>query len=88
VATCRVSRDVQTDRPALTVTRVHQDIQPANILVFPQKDKSAPFDVRFKLTDFGLAEIGRVSTSTGTMVTENRGNRMYSEFLPMDHSML
>ncbi|KIL87932.1 hypothetical protein FAVG1_08814 [Fusarium avenaceum] len=50
----------------------HQDIQPANILVFPQKDKSAPFDVTFKFTDFGLAEIGR-----GTMVTKNRGNQMY-----------
>ncbi|KAF4439105.1 serine/threonine protein kinase [Fusarium austroafricanum] len=56
---------------------VHQDIQPANILVFPQKDKDSRFDVKFKLTDFGLAELGRVSTSGGTMATENRGNRMY-----------
>jgi serine/threonine protein kinase len=59
--------------------RVHQDIQPANILVFPQDNPCSRFDVRFKLTDFGLAEIGRVSTSSGTMATENRGNRMYSE---------
>ncbi|KAH7004105.1 kinase-like domain-containing protein [Fusarium venenatum] len=56
---------------------VHQDIQPANILVFPAKQKDSEFDVKFKLTDFGLAEIGRVSNSGGTMVTENRGNRMY-----------
>ncbi|KLO81247.1 uncharacterized protein LW93_4821 [Fusarium fujikuroi] len=56
---------------------VHQDIQPANILVFPEKDKDSRFDVRFKLTDFGLAEIGRVSASGGKLATENRGNRMY-----------
>ncbi|RFN47668.1 serine/threonine protein kinase [Fusarium flagelliforme] len=56
---------------------VHQDIQPANILVFPEDGSDSPFNVRFKLTDFGLTEIGRVSTSNGTMVTENRGNRMY-----------
>ncbi|KAI1061174.1 hypothetical protein LB506_011616 [Fusarium annulatum] len=56
---------------------VHQDIQPANILVFPEKDKDSRFDVKFKLTDFGLAEIGRISTSGGKLATENRGNRMY-----------
>ncbi|KAK6719667.1 hypothetical protein SNK05_002799 [Fusarium graminearum] len=60
-----------------TLAGVHQDIQPANILVFPQKNQVSPFDVKFKLTDFGLAEIGRVSNFGGTMVTENRGNRMY-----------
>ena len=64
----------------LTGSRVHQDIQPANILVFPEDGSDSPFNVRFKLTDFGLTEIGRVSTSNGTMVTENRGNRMYSEY--------
>ncbi|PNP85086.1 hypothetical protein FNYG_01611 [Fusarium nygamai] len=55
----------------------HQDIQPANILVFPEKDKDSRFDVRFKLTEFGQAEIGRISTSGGKLATENRGNRMY-----------
>ncbi|KAF4981161.1 hypothetical protein FZEAL_2995 [Fusarium zealandicum] len=62
---------------AITVHRVHQDIQPANILVFPQSDKS-PFDVRFKLTDFGIAEMRRVLIARGAMATENAGNRMYS----------
>ncbi|KAF9773689.1 hypothetical protein IL306_008448 [Fusarium sp. DS 682] len=56
---------------------VHQDIQPANILVFPGNDKGSRFDVRFKLKGFGLAEIGRFSTSSGTMATKNRRNRMY-----------
>ncbi|WXC56844.1 hypothetical protein SNK03_002775 [Fusarium graminearum] len=56
---------------------VHQDIQPSNILVFPQKDKYSEFDVKFKLTDFGLAEMGRVLNSRGTMATEDRGNMMY-----------
>ncbi|KAF5964031.1 serine/threonine protein kinase [Fusarium bulbicola] len=63
--------------PIWFLAGVHQDIQPANILVFPEKDKDSRFDVKFKLTDFGLAEIGRISTSGGKLATENRGNRMY-----------
>lgn len=63
--------------PVWFLAGVHQDIQPANILVFPEKDKDSRFDVKFKLTDFGLAEIGRISTSSGKLATENRGNRMY-----------
>ncbi|KAI3575843.1 kinase-like domain-containing protein [Fusarium oxysporum f. sp. albedinis] len=63
--------------PIWFLAGVHQDIQPANILVFPEKDKDSRFDVKFKLTDFGLAEIGRVSASGGKLATENRGNRMY-----------
>ncbi|KAF5686286.1 serine threonine kinase [Fusarium circinatum] len=63
--------------PVWFLAGVHQDIQPANILVFPEKDKDSRFDVKFKLTDFGLAEIGRISTSGGKLATENRGNRMY-----------
>ncbi|KAF5633819.1 serine threonine kinase [Fusarium tjaetaba] len=63
--------------PVWFLAGVHQDIQPANILVFPEKDKDSRFDVKFKLTDFGLAEIGRVSASGGKLATENRGNRMY-----------
>ncbi|KAF4982069.1 hypothetical protein FDECE_17584 [Fusarium decemcellulare] len=57
--------------------RVHQDIQLANILVFPRSDKS-PFDVTFKLTDFGMAEVRRVLTPEGAMAIRNEGNRMYS----------
>ena len=66
----------------LTVTRIHQDIQPANILVFPQDVSRSRFDVKFKLADFGLTEIGPVSCSSGKMATVNRGNRMYSKSLP------
>ncbi|KAG5759530.1 hypothetical protein H9Q72_012345 [Fusarium xylarioides] len=63
--------------PVWFLAGIHQDIQPANILVFPEKDKDSRFDVKFKLTDFGLADIGRISTSGGKLATENRGNRMY-----------
>ncbi|KAJ4244270.1 hypothetical protein NW757_010629 [Fusarium falciforme] len=61
---------------------VHQDIQPANILVFPHPPKSPPrdksrFDVRFKLADFGLAELRRVSKPDEQFTIENEGNCMY-----------
>ncbi|KAF4454846.1 serine/threonine protein kinase [Fusarium austroafricanum] len=57
---------------------IHQDIQPANILVFPRNTDS-PYDVSFKLADFGLAEIVRgVEGEGATVPTENEGNRMYS----------
>ncbi|KAJ3526325.1 hypothetical protein NM208_g11246 [Fusarium decemcellulare] len=42
-----------------SIVGVHQDIQLANILVFPRSNKS-PYDVTFKLTDFGMAELRRV----------------------------
>lgn len=61
--------------------RIHQDIQPANILVFPQDASDSPFDVKFKLTDFGLTEFGRLSC--GKIATVNRGNRMYSKCHPV-----
>ncbi|EEU36982.1 uncharacterized protein NECHADRAFT_52172 [Fusarium vanettenii 77-13-4] len=63
-------------------TAVHQDIQPANILVFPHPPKSPPrdksrFDVRFKLADFGLAELRRVSKPDEQFTIDNEGNCMY-----------
>ncbi|RTE80701.1 hypothetical protein BHE90_004790 [Fusarium euwallaceae] len=62
---------------------IHQDIQPANILVFPHPENSIPkgktrFNVRFKLADFGLAEVRRVSKSGEILNIKNEGNRMYS----------
>ncbi|KAF4999923.1 hypothetical protein FGRMN_2161 [Fusarium graminum] len=60
-----------------TLVGVHQDIHPGNVLVFPKVDGHSPFDVTFKLTDFGLAEMGRVSPSDQKLTTGNRGNRMY-----------
>lgn len=59
---------------------VHMDIQPANILVFPHPDKS-PFDVDFKLADFGTSAMRRVETD-GTIAIDamNEGNRMYCEY--------
>ncbi|KAF9770537.1 hypothetical protein IL306_011900 [Fusarium sp. DS 682] len=64
---------------SIIVLEVHQDIQPSNILVFPQKDTGSRFDVNFKLADFGLAEIGRISLPGDSLMTKRRGNRMYSE---------
>ncbi|RMJ20214.1 hypothetical protein CDV36_000098 [Fusarium kuroshium] len=67
------------------IAAIHQDIQPANILVFPhpkkssnQKQKESRFNVRFKLADFGLAEVRRVLRPDGRFKIENEGNRMYS----------
>ncbi|KAF4460055.1 serine threonine kinase [Fusarium albosuccineum] len=59
------------------IAGIHQDIQPANILVFPRSNKSR-FDVTFKLADFGMAELKKVLTPKGAMAIENEGNRMYS----------
>ncbi|KAF4333055.1 serine threonine kinase [Fusarium beomiforme] len=72
-------RDVQRlgVTPDRFLSGVHQDIQPANILVFPQKDMDSRFDVVFKLTDLGLAELATIPAFSGTIATENRGNRMY-----------
>ncbi|KAF5628942.1 serine threonine kinase [Fusarium sp. NRRL 52700] len=56
---------------------IHQDIHPGNILVFPKVGARSQFDVKFKLTDFGLAGMGRVSPSDKRLVTGNRGNREY-----------
>ncbi|KAF5543011.1 serine threonine kinase [Fusarium mexicanum] len=58
-------------------TGVHQDIHLGNILVFPGTDSNSPYDVYFKITDFGLAEMGRVSIFDEALVTFNTGNRMY-----------
>ncbi|KAM6509941.1 hypothetical protein FALCPG4_017577 [Fusarium falciforme] len=64
-------------------TAIHQDIQPANILVFPHPPKSprrkkSRFDVRFKLADFGLAEVRRLLKPDGHFQITNEGNAMYS----------
>ncbi|RSL72950.1 hypothetical protein CEP53_000901, partial [Fusarium sp. AF-6] len=61
---------------------IHQDIQPANILVFPhppksQEQKESRFDVRFKLADFGFAELRRVSNPDEEFNVENEGSSMY-----------
>ncbi|KAF4340252.1 serine threonine kinase [Fusarium beomiforme] len=61
-----------------SLTGVHQDIQPSNILAFPQKNTASRFDVNFKLADFGLAEIGRISVPGDSLTTKKRGNRMYN----------
>lgn len=60
-----------------SLTGVHQDIHPGNILVFPGTDSKSPYDVHFKITDFGLAEMGRVSVFDDALATFNTGNRMY-----------
>ncbi|RSL66491.1 hypothetical protein CEP54_003656 [Fusarium duplospermum] len=78
------------DRPPIAgesmngfIEGIHQDIHPANILVFPHPENSIPkgktrFNVRFKLADFGLAEVRRVSKSGEILNIKNQGNRMYS----------
>ena len=58
------------------MSRIHQDIQPANILVFPG-DTGSPYDVYFKLADFGLTEVVRVTGEGETFPVNNEGNKMY-----------
>ncbi|QGI85876.1 uncharacterized protein FFB20_10578 [Fusarium fujikuroi] len=61
-----------------SLSGIHHDIQPANILVFREEGTSA-YDVLFKLADFGLAEIVRTNGGEGVKVPiDNEGNRMYS----------
>ncbi|KAK7598514.1 hypothetical protein V3481_000140 [Fusarium oxysporum f. sp. vasinfectum] len=67
-----------TASPHWSLSGVHQDIQLSNILVFPQKNKSSRFDVNFKLADFGLAKIGRTSSPGDSLMTSNKGNRIYT----------
>ncbi|KAF5707991.1 serine threonine kinase [Fusarium mundagurra] len=67
----------QNHYPHGPLTGVHQDIHPGNILVFPGTDSKSLYDVHFKITDFGLAEMGRVSVVDNALATSNTGNRMY-----------
>ncbi|KAG5768528.1 hypothetical protein H9Q72_003994 [Fusarium xylarioides] len=61
-----------------SLSGIHHDIQPANILVFREEGTST-YDVSFKLADFGLAEIVRTNGGKGVKVPiDNEGNRMYS----------
>ncbi|KAG5789539.1 hypothetical protein H9Q69_011400 [Fusarium xylarioides] len=60
-----------------SLSGIHHDIQPANILVFREEGTST-YDVSFKLADFGLAEIVRTNGGKGVKVPiDNEGNRMY-----------
>ncbi|KAF5593781.1 serine threonine kinase [Fusarium subglutinans] len=56
---------------------VHQDIHPGNILVFPGTDSKSSFNVHFKITDFGLGEMGRISGLNDALASSSTGNRMY-----------
>ncbi|EWG35894.1 serine/threonine protein kinase [Fusarium verticillioides 7600] len=56
--------------------RIHQDIKPDNILVFPNSAKSR-FDARFKLTDFHVTEFKQLDRE-GKMTIDNWGSRLYS----------
>ncbi|CAM1509884.1 Fc.00g002190.m01.CDS01 [Cosmosporella sp. VM-42] len=57
---------------------VHQDIQPANILVFPGSS-GLDYDFHLKLADFGTANLRkRLVGPKGVMAVENEGNRMYT----------
>ncbi|KAF5641654.1 acriflavine sensitivity control ACR-2 [Fusarium sp. NRRL 52700] len=61
-----------------TLSGIHNDIQPANILVFREQGTST-YDVYFKLADFGLAETIITNGDEGVLVAiDNEGNRMYS----------
>ncbi|EGU77538.1 hypothetical protein FOXB_11953 [Fusarium oxysporum f. sp. conglutinans Fo5176] len=60
-----------------TLVGLHQDIHLGNILVFPKGEARSPFNAQFKLTDFGLARMGRVSHVDGRLSTRDRGNRTY-----------
>ncbi|KAF4441567.1 serine/threonine protein kinase [Fusarium austroafricanum] len=55
---------------------IHKDIHPNNILVFEENNES-PFNVFFKLADFGLAEINGDTGPSGLMEIKHGGSRMY-----------
>ncbi|UZP34395.1 hypothetical protein NXS19_002211 [Fusarium pseudograminearum] len=61
------------------LTGIHQDIQPANILVFRRPGNST-YDVVFKLADFGLTELAKKDEygEGATVPTNTEGNRMYA----------
>ncbi|CAG1976420.1 unnamed protein product [Fusarium graminearum] len=60
-----------------SLTGIHQDIQPANILVFRRTGNSI-YDVVFKLADFGLTELVKKDEwrEGATVPTNTEGNRM------------
>ncbi|KAH7215358.1 hypothetical protein DER44DRAFT_855670 [Fusarium oxysporum] len=65
-----------------SLSGIHHDIQPANILVFREEGNSA-YDVSFKLADFGLAEILRLTQPSIEAAPESYSNyRIMSEVRP------
>ncbi|KAF5971616.1 serine/threonine protein kinase [Fusarium bulbicola] len=74
----QVLHDISRSATSSDWSLVHHDIQLSNILVFPQKDERSRFDVHFKLADFGLAKIGRTSSSEDSLMTRKKGDRMYN----------
>ncbi|CAI4215861.1 unnamed protein product [Parascedosporium putredinis] len=65
-----------------TLSGMHQDIQPCNILVFSGSGSSGNrFDLHFKIGDFGAAQIKRLRLKDGQLESKrhNNGkmNRMY-----------
>jgi len=66
----------------LTALRIHQDIHPANIFVFPEPSGDS-YDVRFKLGDFGATHVNRLRGRDGDIqkkrYNDGNMNRMYRE---------
>ncbi|KAF4448819.1 serine/threonine protein kinase [Fusarium austroafricanum] len=60
------------------ISRWHRDIQPRNILVFPEDNRISSFDVRFKLADFGLHKFVEDSLCSDSWTSKEKGNRMYT----------
>lgn len=64
----------------LILSRLHQDISPANILV-SGNGGSSPYDVTFKLSDFGLTRFEENPEDTMDIEARERcGTQMYSTF--------
>jgi len=66
-----------------TQTRWHQDVKPANILVFGNSE--SPYDVTFKLADLGLSHFSKVVAGKTDPTGEDLGgSRAYG--MAISHS--
>lgn len=65
----------------LTHLRVHKEINPDSILVFPRGKGTSRFDVQFKFKDFGMAASGAMPASDRRLRLGNKRNRDYGKSL-------
>jgi serine/threonine protein kinase len=64
------------------VIRWHQDLSPANILVFANPTPNKPRQVELKIADFGLGHIMEVREGEEVKAPNNRGAYSYGQSKP------